>query len=110
MILRTSKALTATACCLLLATAGLFFAAGARAQTAPPATKPVPTSASVPVPQPITPNGTVVEDVIARVNDQIITRSDVERAQMEFDQSSQGMSPADLADHQANLLRDLIDQ
>jgi peptidyl-prolyl cis-trans isomerase SurA len=51
-----------------------------------------------------------VEDVIARVNDQIITRSDVERAQQQFDQDSQNMSPADAAAHQQNLLRDLIDQ
>jgi peptidyl-prolyl cis-trans isomerase SurA len=102
MILRTTKALTA-ACCLLIA-------AAATAQTAPPASKHVPTSASVPVPTPITPNGTVVEDVIARVNDQIITRSDVERAQMQFDQEAQGLSAADAADHQQNLLRDLIDQ
>lgn len=106
MILRTAKALTA-ACCLLLT-------AGVMAQTAPaaaPASKPVPVSASVPVPTSITPNGTVVEDVIARVNDQIITRSDVERAQMQFDQESQqGMSAAELADHEKNLLRDLIDQ
>jgi len=101
MILRTTKVLTA-ACCLCLATAAI-------AQTAP-ASQSVPASASVPVPAPITPNGTVVEDVIARVNDQIITRSDVERAQMEFDQQSQGLNPADVATHQQNLLRDLIDQ
>jgi peptidyl-prolyl cis-trans isomerase SurA len=89
----------------------MSFAAGAQAQTASEF-KPAPASASVPVPAPITPNGTVVEDVIARVNDQIITRSDVERAQQEFDQQSQGqgLSPADVAEHQKNLLRDLIDQ
>jgi len=105
MILRTSKALTA-ACCLL-------FTAGMIAQTpSAPAPKPASASASVPVPVSITPNGTVVEDVIARVNDQIITRSDVERAQIEFDHETQGqnMSPADIATKQQNLLRDLIDQ
>jgi peptidyl-prolyl cis-trans isomerase SurA len=110
MILRASKALIA-ASSLFLATAALFFAAGAQAQTAPEP-KAAPASASVPVPAAITPNGTVVEDVIARVNDQIITRSDVERAQTEFDQQSQSqaLSPADVAEHQQNLLRDLIDQ
>jgi len=105
MILRTSKALTA-ACCL-------FFTAGVVAQTpSTPAPKAASASASVPLPVSITPNGTVVEDVIARVNDQIITRSDVERAQIEFDHETQGqnMSPADVAEKQQNLLRDLIDQ
>jgi len=95
------RVLTA-ACCF-------FLAASMVAQTpSAPASK----SASVPVPTPITPNGTVVEDVIARVNDQIITRSDVERAQLELDHETQGqnMSPADIADKQQNLLRDLIDQ
>ena len=35
----------------------------------------------LPSPPPITPNGKVVEDVIARVNDQIITRSEYQRAE-----------------------------
>ena len=35
----------------------------------------------LPTPAAITPNGTVVEDVIARVNDQIITRSEYQRAE-----------------------------
>jgi peptidyl-prolyl cis-trans isomerase SurA len=90
--------LAVTAVCSLLLTAG------ALAQSKTP---------SVPVPAPITPNGTVVEDVIARVNDQIITRSDVERAQLQFDQEQQqnhDLTAADIATHQQNLLRDLIDQ
>ena len=60
----------------------------------------------------ITPGGTVVEDVIARVNDQIITRSEYERAEKQLAQEAQqtGMSPADFADRQKNLLRDMIDQ
>ena len=37
---------------------------------------------TLPVTQPITPNGTVVEDVVVHVNDQIISRSDVERAEL----------------------------
>jgi peptidyl-prolyl cis-trans isomerase SurA len=93
MILRNSKALAA-ACCLL-------FTAAAVAQTA---------TTTVPVPAAITPNGTVVEDVIARINDQIITRSDIDRAQQQFSQEAQTLSPADAADRQNNLLRDLIDQ
>jgi peptidyl-prolyl cis-trans isomerase SurA len=67
---------------------------------------------SLPTPTPITPNGTVVEDVIARVNDQIINRSDVERAQEELVRENQqnGAAPADAAQRQKDLLRDMIDK
>jgi len=66
----------------------------------------------LPVPAAITPNGAVVEDVIVRVNDQIISRSELERSQEQLVQDGQqgGASPAELADRQKNLLRDMIDQ
>jgi peptidyl-prolyl cis-trans isomerase SurA len=67
---------------------------------------------SLPTPAPITPNATVVEDVVARVNDQIINRSDVERAEQELvreDQQS-GATPAEAAQRQKDLLRDMIDK
>ena len=66
----------------------------------------------IPSPPAITPNGTVVEDVIARVNDQIITRSEYERSQEQLLQEAKqtNMSPADLQERQDNLLRDMIDQ
>ncbi|OJV39999.1 MAG: hypothetical protein BGO25_09400 [Acidobacteriales bacterium 59-55] len=67
---------------------------------------------TLPSPAPITPNGTVVEDVIARVNDQIINRSDVERAMQELareDQQSHA-TPEEAADRRKNLLRDMIDK
>jgi peptidyl-prolyl cis-trans isomerase SurA len=66
----------------------------------------------LPVPAAITPNGTVVEDVIVHVNDQIISRSDVERAVQQLAQENQqtGASPAEVADRQKNMLRDMIDQ
>jgi peptidyl-prolyl cis-trans isomerase SurA len=66
----------------------------------------------LPTPAPITPNGVVVEDVIVQVNDQIINRSDLERAQQQLQQDAQqsNASPAELADRQKTLLRDLIDQ
>ncbi len=66
----------------------------------------------MPVPTPITPNGTVVEDVVVHINDQIISRSDLERAIQQLDQEDQqaGASPADVAERQKNLLRDMIDQ
>ena len=57
-------------------------------------------------------NGKVVEDIVARVNDQIITQSDYDRAAEQLDQESkqQAIPPRELQEKQANLLRDLIDQ
>ena len=67
---------------------------------------------TMPVPTAITPNGTVVEDVIVRVNDQIITRSDLERSELQLQQELQqtNASPDDAAERQKDLLRDKIDQ
>src|SRR5580698_9485968 len=67
---------------------------------------------SLPVPAAITPNGTVVEDVIVHVNDQIISRSDVERSVQQLAQENQqaNASPAEAEERQKNLLRDMIDQ
>jgi peptidyl-prolyl cis-trans isomerase SurA len=67
---------------------------------------------ALPTPAAITPNGVVVEDVIVRVNDQIITRSDLERSQQQMAMENQQAqaSSQDAADRQKNLLRDMIDQ
>jgi peptidyl-prolyl cis-trans isomerase SurA len=67
---------------------------------------------SLPSPTPITPNGVVVEDVIVRVNDQIINRSDLERSvqQLAAENQQNQANPQDAADRQKNLLRDMIDQ
>ncbi len=67
---------------------------------------------TLPTPVAITPHGTVVEDVIARINDQIITRSEYERSEKQIlDEAIQAKaSPADLQDHLHDLLRDMIDQ
>jgi peptidyl-prolyl cis-trans isomerase SurA len=66
----------------------------------------------LPTPTAITANGQVVEDVIARVNDQIITRSEYERAEKGILESAAQThaSQADVDDQQKNLLRDMIDQ
>jgi peptidyl-prolyl cis-trans isomerase SurA len=66
----------------------------------------------LPTPPAITPNGSVVEDVIARINDQIITRSEYERSEQHLLQEAQqnNMSEADLQDRLHVLLRDMIDQ
>lgn len=77
------------------------------APQAPPAAP-----AALPTPAPITPNGAVVEDVIARVNDQIINRSDVERSQQQLQQEiqQQNLPPAEAEQRQKDMLRDMIDQ
>jgi peptidyl-prolyl cis-trans isomerase SurA len=59
----------------------------------------------------ITPNATVVEDVIVRVNDGIISRSDLERSEEQLRQElAQNPGAGDPAEREKNLLRDLIDQ
>ena len=60
----------------------------------------------------ITPGGQVAEEVIVRVNDQIISRSDLMRGEEILQQeiAQGGAQAGDTADRQRNLLRDLIDQ
>jgi peptidyl-prolyl cis-trans isomerase SurA len=57
-------------------------------------------------------NGKVVEDIVARVNDQIITQSDYDRAAEQLDNESkqQAIPARELQQKQADLLRDQIDQ
>ena len=56
--------------------------------------------------------GTTVEDIIARVNDQIITRSDYDRALAELDQEARqrGDTMQQMSAAHKDLLRSLIDQ
>jgi peptidyl-prolyl cis-trans isomerase SurA len=67
---------------------------------------------ALPAPPAITPNGNVVEDVIARINDQIITRSEYEAAEDQLlqDARQQNFSEAELEEHLHDLLRDMIDE
>jgi peptidyl-prolyl cis-trans isomerase SurA len=60
----------------------------------------------------ITTNGTVVEEAIVRVNDQIIDRSDYVRAETALQEEARqsNLSADDQAERQKNLLRDMIDQ
>ena len=107
--------------------APLFLAAVARAQQAPASpSMPLPryqspgvSNVQEPTPQyrlpptpSITPNATVVEDVIVRVNDGIISRSDLQRAmeQMQAEVAQSHGTNSDAAEREKNLLRDLIDQ
>lgn len=56
--------------------------------------------------------GTVVEQVVARVNDQIITNSDYDRAMKDLDQDERqrGASMQQISEAHRDLLRNLIDQ
>ena len=56
--------------------------------------------------------GTTVEEIIARVNDQIISRSDYDRAMKEVDAEArqQGKSMQEISEGHRDLLRSLIDQ
>jgi len=84
---------------LLLTTA--FLSVGAHAQNKPTGTAPE---------SPY--GGVTVEDILARVNDQIITRSDYDRALKEMDDQGRqrGENLQQIADGHKDLLRDLIDQ
>jgi peptidyl-prolyl cis-trans isomerase SurA len=66
---------------------------------------------TLPVQEAHTPNGSVVEYPIVRVNDQIIDNSDYLRAQelMLAEAQQQKLSPAAVAEEQKNLLSELID-
>jgi peptidyl-prolyl cis-trans isomerase SurA len=56
--------------------------------------------------------GVTVEDILARVNDQIISRSDYDRAMKEMDDEARraGATMQQIADGHRDLLRNLIDQ
>ena len=56
--------------------------------------------------------GVTVEDIVARVNDQIITQSDYDRAMKEMDDETkkQGATRQQISESHKDLLRDLIDR
>jgi peptidyl-prolyl cis-trans isomerase SurA len=70
-----------------------------------------PQAPTMPVPEALTPDATVVEFPIARVNDAIIDSSDYQRSQQQLLEEAQRENiPADeVAQHQKDLLRDMID-
>ncbi len=57
-------------------------------------------------------HGAVVEDIVAEVNDQVISKSDYERAEQEMDSEArqQGWSQQQLMEQRRDLLRSLIDR
>ena len=75
-----------------------------------PSTNERPTPKTTADTQPV--QGKVVEDIVARVNDQIITSSDYDRAteQLTAEAGQQAIPARELEQKKADLLRDLIDQ
>jgi peptidyl-prolyl cis-trans isomerase SurA len=70
-------------------------------------------SQAKPAAEPASPyGGTTVEEILARVNDQIITRSDYDRAMKQVDDEGRerGMTMQQLSEEHKDLLRNLIDQ
>jgi len=57
-------------------------------------------------------HGSVVEDIVAEVNDQVISKSDYDRAEQEMDTEArqQGWSQQQLMEQRRDLLRSLIDR
>ena len=86
----------------------LWFIASLLAAQTQTTTAPAPTPAS-------TPSDTVVEEIIARVNNSIITRADLRKAREQLyaeahQQTDQIAAEQDAKEHEKDLLRDLIDQ
>jgi peptidyl-prolyl cis-trans isomerase SurA len=91
--------------------------AAAPASAAAPAAAPTATaSASVPAPVPAAPtsNGQVVEEIITRVNNQIITQSEYDRSKDQLRDEVKQQNPKDpdaaYAEREKDVLRDLVDQ
>ncbi|HLK33963.1 MAG TPA: peptidylprolyl isomerase, partial [Terriglobales bacterium] len=60
----------------------------------------------------VKPSGTVVEEIIARVNNHIVTRSEYQKSEQQVQQEGeqQNADPQEISQRQKNVLRDLIDQ
>jgi peptidyl-prolyl cis-trans isomerase SurA len=101
---------------LLLMVAIMSAGAASSQITAPryqsPLEAPRPQMPGLPAPASVTPNATVVEYPIARVNDQIIDNSDYLRGQRDLLEEAQraNATPSEIEQRQKDLLRDMIDQ
>ncbi len=107
----------AVAGCIALAAAAMpgFVRAQASPRYQSPVTAPTPLLQLPKLPTPeakTSETATVVADVVVRVNDQIISRSDVEKAREQTlqDAQQQHLSPAETAQRLKDLLRDMIDK
>lgn len=62
--------------------------------------------------KPDTKSGTVVEEIIARINNHIVTRTEYDRSEQQVQQEGeqQNATPQQISDKEKNVLRDLVDQ
>jgi peptidyl-prolyl cis-trans isomerase SurA len=91
-------------------------ASGQAAAPTAPAAPATTASVSVPAPAPAAPapSGQVIEEIITRVNNQIITRSEFERSKDQLRDEVKQQNPKDpdaaYAEREKDVLRDLVDQ
>jgi peptidyl-prolyl cis-trans isomerase SurA len=102
---------------LLIASACLPALAAGQAAVQPPAQAAQPPSQKAPAPAPapaVQPSGQTVEEIITRVNNQIITKSEFERSkdQLRDEVKQQNSKDPDklYAEREKDILRDLVDQ
>lgn len=94
----------------LLATATFVLASAVAVQPTQAQSSAVSQNAAAAAPQ--SPyHGEIVEDIVARVNDQVISSSDYERAEQDLETQAKqrNWTPEELDQQKRNLLRDLID-
>ncbi|MGH9394785.1 MAG: peptidylprolyl isomerase, partial [Terriglobales bacterium] len=105
---------------VLAAGCGLLAQTPANPKSSPKTAKAAPAAAaapSLPVPEPPPAKSTIVEQIVARVNDKIITTTDLENAkadmltqmQEQAQQSGKAPTPAQVAEAEKDLLANLID-
>lgn len=90
---------------------------GKKNAPAKPAAPAVPVAAGLPAPEPPPPQTTIVEQIVARVNDKIITTTDLDQAKAQLvaglqdaaQQSGKPVAASDIADSEKGLLATLID-
>lgn len=98
----------------LLSTTLCLAAALASAQNPAPAQRPASIQKAAPAQSPPPSSGTVIEDIIARVNSAIVTRSEFQRAREQTlndlkQQLGDAQGQAEFAKREKDVLRDLID-
>ena len=104
------RTLRACSVAAALCSASLLTSPLAQAQSHPAAATTSSSSSNLALQSPF--GGQVVEDIIARVNDQVITSSDYDRALKEMDQEARqrGETMQQMEEAHKDLLRNLIDQ
>jgi len=108
------KSLIPSAVLMLLLAASLGFAQQPAPQPVPPAAPPAVADNSLPKTAAVPESDTVIEDIVARINNDIVTTSDYERSlqqlQDELKQQYGDQAATHYPERERDALRDLIDQ